>query len=101
MFSQELPMPPKELFATVLLNLIAGALIGGLLVGFIGFLAAGWAGVLNGLIFGAAFGILGGIATSAYVGFNFWEGFAHRLGASLRKDDKPQAGAYGLWLPAF
>lgn len=82
-------MSPKELLAAILLNLFAGALIGAILVGILAFVAAGWAGVLNGLIFGAAFGILGGIATSAYVGFSFWEGFAHRLGASLRKDDKP------------
>jgi hypothetical protein len=80
-------MSPKELFLAVVLNLVAGALIGGLLVGFLGFLVAGWAGVLNGLIFGAAFGILGGITISAYVGFSFWEGFAHRLGDSLRKDN--------------
>jgi hypothetical protein len=82
-------MSPKELFLAVVLNLVAGALLGGLLTGFLGFLVAGWAGVLNGLIFGAAFGILGGIGASAYVGFAFWEGFAHRLGASLRKDNEP------------
>jgi hypothetical protein len=76
-------MSPKELFLAVVLNLVAGALIGGLLVGFLGFLVAGWAGVLNGLIFG----VLGGITISTYVGFSFWEGFAHRLGDSLRKDN--------------
>ena len=82
-------MSSKELFLAVLLNLVAGALVGGLLVGILALAAAGPPGLLNGIIFGAALGTLAGIAISAYVGFSFWEGFAHRLGASLRKDDEP------------
>ena len=82
-------MSPKELLAAILLNLFAGALVGAILVGTLAFVAAGPPGLLNGVILGAALGTLAGIAISAYVGYSFWEGFAHRLGASLRKDDEP------------
>lgn len=79
----------RQMVGALLLNVIAGAIIGAALIGLFGFLAAGRAGIANGLIFGAAFGTIGGIGATAYVGYAFWEGFAHRLGAKLRDDDEP------------
>lgn len=80
------PVSVKEWFAVLLLNLFSGAIVGALLLGLIAFLVAGWEGVLNGLIFGAAFGTLAGIGASTYIGYSFWEGFARRLGAGLNRE---------------
>jgi hypothetical protein len=79
-------MSVKQWFAVLLLNLFAGALLGALLLSVIAFLVAGWEGVVNGLLFGAAFGTLAGIGASTYVGYSFWEGFARRLGASRNRE---------------
>ena len=80
-----------------LLVLVVGTVLGGVVLGVIGFLLAGREGFINMGIWGLALGFLGGISEgfAMLMGTHIWTGYAQRWGeASFKKisegeDDKP------------
>lgn len=64
-----------------LVNIILGMAFGSLTIGLFAFLVAGKTGFVNGLVWGAAFGILGGLASLSMAdNLVFWTGFFKRFG---------------------
>ena len=54
---------------------------------YVGLLVAGQEGLVNGMVWGAAFGILGGLAvTSTFDSLAFWNGFFSRFNKSKFED---------------
>lgn len=85
-------MEPSNYFLRVLLNILMAMVFGSLTIGLFAFLVAGKEGFVNGLIWGAAFGILGGLAVvSTFDSLEFWHGFFSRFNQNKFKespDDK-------------
>ena len=73
-------MRDSNYFLRVLLNIIMAMAFGSLTIGLFAFFVAGKDGFVNGLVWGAAFGILGGLATvSTFDSLEFWTGFFRRF----------------------
>ncbi len=73
-------MRHSNYFLRVLLNIVMAMAFGSLTIGLFAFLVAGKEGFVNGLIWGAAFGILGGLATvSTFDSLAYWTGFFRRF----------------------
>ncbi|MCB0027514.1 MAG: hypothetical protein KDE28_06385 [Anaerolineales bacterium] len=76
-------MGPLDYFLRVLVNIIMAMVLGSLMIGLLGLLVAGQEGFVNGMVWGAAFGILGGLAvTSTFDSLAFWNGFFSRFNKS-------------------
>ena len=76
-------MGPSNYFLRVLLNIVMAMAFGSLTIGLFAFLVAGKDGFVNGLIWGAAFGILGGLASiSTFDSLAYWTGFFRRFNRS-------------------
>lgn len=79
-FKKDKNMRSSNYFLRVLVNIIMAMAFGSLAIGLFAFLVAGKQGVVNGLIWGAAFGILGGLATvSTFDSLEYWYGFFRRF----------------------
>jgi hypothetical protein len=73
-------MGPLNYFLRVVLNIVMAMAFGSLMIGVFAFLVAGKEGFVNGLIWGAAFGILGGLASvSTFDSLAYWNGFFRRF----------------------
>lgn len=84
-------MGPSNYFLRVLLNMVMAVAFSSLMIGLFAFLVAGKEGFVNGLIWGAAFGILGGLASiSTFDSLAYWTGFFRRFnkGNYEQSDDK-------------
>ncbi len=76
-------------FLGVLVRMIMAIVFGSLTIGLFAFLVAGKEGFVNGLIWGAAFGVLGGLAAiSTYDGLDFWHGFFRRYNKPTFEEPK-------------
>jgi hypothetical protein len=78
-------MDLRVLLTKLLLGILFGAVIGTVLVGFLGLLVAGWEGLVNGAIWGFFLGLFGGVSLAGIVEWSYWKNFMTRLGRGLQK----------------
>lgn len=65
-------MKSDNFFIRFIINGLVGGLLGAILIGGLGLLLAGFQGVLNGVILGGVFGIVGGFASIGMLENTAW-----------------------------
>jgi hypothetical protein len=80
----------------ILLVLVGGVAIGALVIGLFAFLVAGKDGLVNGLIWGAAFGLIGGLFAAGNLIFTlFWSDVAGEAGDAINDPNRDPDFKFG------
>jgi len=73
----------KKIFLKLVRNIAVSTLISAMVMGIIGYLLAGKAGLANSILLGALFGFIGSLMISGiHISAHFWSGYANRYGQS-------------------
>jgi hypothetical protein len=73
-------MTVRKMAIAFVLSIVAGIVVGGILMGLVGLLVAGPEGVANGVIWGVLLGALGGVGAAGYIGYEGWSAFMRQMG---------------------
>lgn len=73
----------------IIINGLTGAVMGAVVIGIFAFLVAGSAGILNGLAFGGALGLMAGMSLTGFAGGTYWwTGVASRFGERYQEKER-------------